>query len=109
LQVGLRFDTSATFLNGHLKNLLIFLSNSSVSLICNGDLLRKLTAILFRPPTLWNAFVTAHASGKLLSEAQQMYAWLLLELISWTERPPIEADGIAQVYCQQGLHQVRDR
>lgn len=103
LQVGLRFDTSITFLNGHLKDFLFFLKDDTVSLICNGDLLKRLIAIIVRPPTLWNAFVTAHTSGKLSTEAQQMYAWLLLELISWTEHPPVEADHIAQGCTQDKI------
>lgn len=113
LQVGLRFDTSVTFLNGHLKDFLTLLSDDTVSLICNGDLLKKVIAIIVRPPTLWNAVVTAHTSGKLSSEAEQTYAWLLLELISWTEHPPIEADAIAQkcttskVFIKSEVAQIR--
>ena len=100
LQVGLRFDTSVGFLNGLLKDFLSILSDGTVKLICNGDLLKTLIDVVVRPPTLWNALVSAHSSGQLSAEAEQLFAWLLLELVSWTEHPPVEAEEVAKKFSK---------
>lgn len=96
LQAGLRFDTSKNFFNNHLKDFLVFLSDDKIRFLCGGELLKKLITIVVRPPTLWTAFVQMHSSGDLTLDAQKAFAWLLLELLSWTEQPPVEADDVAQ-------------
>ena len=96
LKIGLRFDISTSFINGPLKDFLTFLSDPVVKLPCSGDLMKQLLAIIVEPPTLWFAIVNACKTGSLSSEAKRGFSWLLLELLCWTENPPIDVDITAR-------------
>jgi hypothetical protein len=96
LRLALRFNTAPSFLNTTLKDLLIFLGDPAVGHLCGGQLLKQLLTIVVRPTTIWDAFVTAFAGRQLTSEGELAFAWLLLELLSWTENPPVDVDGVAR-------------
>lgn len=96
LRLALRFDTTPGFLNTALKDFLAFLGDDTVRHLCGGQLLRQILTIIVRPPTLWDAFVAALANHRLSQEGELAFAWLLLELVCWTDNPPIVVDSIAQ-------------
>jgi Cdc6-like AAA superfamily ATPase len=96
LRLALRFDTGLTFLNSTLKDFLDFLGDPAISHTCSGQLLKQLLTIVVFPTTLWNAFVAAFTDRQLSPEGERAFAWLLLELVSWTDKPPIDVDGIAR-------------
>lgn len=81
LQSGLRFDLSNKFLSQKLPAFLLYLSNSAVKELCNGQILNKLMMIIVDPPTLWVALVGAAKSRVLEGEALLAFAWLLSELV----------------------------
>ena len=96
LKVGLRFDVSPSFLNGPLKDFLVLLRDLAVKLPCGGDLLKLLLTIVVQPSTLWTAAANACKARQLCSESEHGFSWLLLELLCWTNDPPINVDSTAQ-------------
>lgn len=96
LKLTLRFDVTPSFFNSTLKEFLDFLRTPSVGQICGGQLLKQLLTIIVRPETLWKALVSAHLDKKLTSAGELSFAWLLLELVSWVEHPPIDVDSTAR-------------
>jgi hypothetical protein len=96
LRLALRFNTAASFLNTTLKDFLSLLEDPVVGQLCGGQLFKQLLTIVVRPTTIWDAFVTAFTDCQLSTEGQRAFAWLLLELVSWTDNPPINVDSIAQ-------------
>jgi len=103
LKVSLRFDVSTSFLNGPLEVLLQYLRDPLLQQLCNGTLLKQLLTIVVQPPTLWNALVSAHRSKELLETGELAFAWLLLELVSWTTNAPIEVDDTAREVTEKQL------
>ncbi|KAK5125339.1 hypothetical protein LTR85_000448 [Meristemomyces frigidus] len=106
LKVSLRFNMSPAFVNGPLADLIHYLKDPMLKQLCNGVLLKQLLAIVVCPPTLWKKFVLAHQSRQLGDSGELAFAWLLLELVSWTEKAPIEVDDIAREIMEAG-HLVR--
>lgn len=96
LRLALRFNTAPNFLNTTLKDFLNFLGDPAVGQLCGGQLLKQLLAIVVRPTTIWDALVTTFTGRQLTPEGELAFAWLLLELLSWTEDPPVDVDGIAR-------------
>lgn len=96
LRFALRSDVSSKFLNESLKDLLLVLKDPVVKLPCSGDLLKQILTVLVQPPTLWTALITAYAADELCTEFQIGFAWLLLELLCWTDNPPIDVDDTAR-------------
>jgi hypothetical protein len=82
IQSCLWFDISPTFLNGEASSLLKFFQEPSLKRICGGDFLQQILLHVVEPPIFWNAFVKALKDDKLDLEAQKVFAWLLLELLS---------------------------
>ncbi|KAM0712386.1 hypothetical protein Q7P37_011481 [Cladosporium fusiforme] len=96
LQLALRFDVTTAFLNATLKDFLDFLKDPSVAQLCGRELLKKILVIIVRPETLWTSLVSAHSKSQLTPAGQLSFAWLLLELVSWTENPPIDVESTAR-------------
>lgn len=96
LKLALRLDVTPSFFNNALKDFLNFLQHPSVAQVCGGELLKRILTIIVRPETLWTSLVSAHSEGKLTPGGELSFAWLLLELISWVENPPINVESIAQ-------------
>ncbi|KAK4548613.1 hypothetical protein LTR36_009523 [Oleoguttula mirabilis] len=113
LKVSIRFDMSMTYINGALADFLHYLKDPLLKQLCNGVLLKQLLAIIARPPTLWNNLVLAHQSRQLGDSGELAFAWLLLELVSWTENAPIDVDDAARETTEKGYliksdnHEIR--
>ncbi|KAF8533083.1 P-loop containing nucleoside triphosphate hydrolase protein [Trichophaea hybrida] len=82
VQACMRFKTDPVFLNGSATSLLRYLQAPALKAICEGDFLQQIILHVVDPPIFWNAFVWAYRESTLHSQAQQCFAWLLLELIS---------------------------
>ncbi|KXT02382.1 hypothetical protein AC578_230 [Pseudocercospora eumusae] len=95
LRRGLRFDITIAFINGPLTDLLTYLTAAEVKRLANGDFLRRVLAQIVSPPALWDAFVQAHQDGKLSQLATMRFAWLLLELLTWTGECPVDVSAIS--------------
>ncbi|KAK8177442.1 P-loop containing nucleoside triphosphate hydrolase protein [Phyllosticta citrichinensis] len=113
LRIGVRFDTSIKFINGHLERFLAYLGDPLLKQLCSGEILRRLLLLIIDPPILWNDFVGAQKEGQLTPESEHAFAWLLLELLSWTSSPPVDVLPIAEeIVSREALtkssnHEVR--
>ncbi|GAB7363399.1 hypothetical protein MBLNU230_g3676t1 [Neophaeotheca triangularis] len=96
LQLALRFDLTPTFFNSTFKDFITVLRDPAVRQACGGHLCKQLLTVTLNPPTLWTALSAAHDSRQLTVEGEICFAWLLFELITWTDHPPIIADELAQ-------------
>ncbi|EKG10223.1 CbxX/CfqX [Macrophomina phaseolina MS6] len=96
LRTGLRFDLSDNFLNNELQPFLLYLRDPLLKQLCNGDFLRRLLVLVVNPPSLWDTLVSASKNGRLTPESEHCFAWLLLELLSWTSAAPINVQAVAQ-------------
>lgn len=101
LKLALRFDVNEAFLNGLFAQFIAVLRDPVVKHTCNGELLRRLLKMTIQPPTLWNALVQAHWNKHLRSSGEMAFAWLLLELISWIDCPPIDVSSVAEDVTKQ--------
>jgi hypothetical protein len=101
LRLALRFDLTPGFFNTTLKDFLTFLQNPAIKQLCGGDLLKQLLTMIVCPETLWAALLAAYSSTKLSSEGELAFAWLLLELASWVENPPLNVESIARDLTQR--------
>jgi hypothetical protein len=93
---GLRFDTSINFINGPFQEFLTYIKAQEVKRTCNGDLLKRVLAVVVSPPTLWAAMTDAHQAQRLSAAAEANFAWILLELLTWTGEPPVDVTEIAR-------------
>lgn len=82
LQQALFIDVGSTSLNDSVTAILSYFQASSLRAICGGQYLEQLATTMVDPPIFWNAFVKAHKSGSLSEAATDVFAWLLLLLIS---------------------------
>ena len=82
LHKGLRFNTSAEFINQHLTPFLQYLSDPAVKNLCSGQFLRQLLTLVVEPRTLWNAFLESFKAQKLDLKSVEILAWMLVELLS---------------------------
>ena len=96
LRIGLRFDTSTQFMNGIFKDFALYLQDPTVKQLCNGMLYKELVTIIVSPPTLWHALAQAHQSRQLDQQADFAFATLLLDLLSFFERSPVEVAALAR-------------
>ena len=101
LKTALRFDVSIEFLNTTLKDFLAFLQDPAIGLLFAGEVLRKLITLVVSPETIWSALVAAHSSQQLNSEGELGFAWLLLQLVSWVDNPPINVEHLARDLTQR--------
>lgn len=97
---AVRFDTSIGFINGNFSRLVAYLQEAELNQLCGGEILRRLLVAIVDPPILWNAFVGFQKAKELSGEAERAFAWLLLELLSWTSSPvnifPIAEDVLSR-------------
>ena len=96
VQNSLRLDTSPTFINGPASGLLQYITHSSLKLICGGDFLRQIVLKIAQPPIFWNAFAQCILQGKLETQAQESFGWLLAELLCLDAEKRIPYIAIAQ-------------
>ncbi|GME34140.1 NFX1-type zinc finger-containing protein 1 [Neofusicoccum parvum] len=96
LRASLRFDVSNVFINDHLECFLRYLRDPVLKQVCNGEFLRRLLIPVVDPPSLWDSVVKAHSQNQLSLASQHAYAWLLLELLTWTSHTPSNLQSVAQ-------------
>ncbi|KAI9831934.1 MAG: hypothetical protein M1819_004656 [Sarea resinae] len=110
LRLGLRFDTSTSFINGTVAPFLKYLSNPAVKQICSGQFLQQILRIVVDPPTLWDALLQSFKDRVLTPDSVYPFAWLLSELLA---RPVIDVyEDAKSVTTERSLldnpsHEVR--
>lgn len=77
LQEGLRFSTTADFINQYTAKLLQYLSDPGIKTLCNGQFLERILVIVLELRTLWNAWMEAFASRTLDDDAIYALAWMM--------------------------------
>ncbi|KAG2138479.1 P-loop containing nucleoside triphosphate hydrolase protein [Suillus clintonianus] len=78
VQAAMRHNTNIQFLNGTATELLIYLFRATDL----GDVLDHLLTAIVDPPIFWTAFSQAFDQGELNEPAQEVFAKLLLRLMS---------------------------
>jgi DNA replication protein DnaC len=101
LKLALRFEKTTEFFNTTLKDFLEFLQDPAIAVMCAGEVLRQLLTIVVCPETVWSALVAAHTNRQLNPEGELGFAWLLLQLTSWVDDPPINVGNIARDLTQK--------
>jgi len=96
LQACMRFKTDPAFLNGRADLVLKYLQNPTLKTICGGDLLHQVVFKIVNPPIFWDCFVRAFKDDKLEAQAQQSFAWLLVELVSLPKEKAAQYNELAQ-------------
>ncbi|RDL34326.1 NFX1-type zinc finger-containing protein 1 [Venustampulla echinocandica] len=82
IQSSMRFDTSASFLNGSALAFLKYLQDPTLAIIDSGSVLAQVLVHVVEPPFFLDAFTKAFKSDVLTPDARHAYAWLLLQLVS---------------------------
>ncbi|KAI6825134.1 P-loop containing nucleoside triphosphate hydrolase protein [Hortaea werneckii] len=95
LRTSMRMQLVDEFINGAATNLILYLDDPAIELLCAGDLRKKILATVLNPPTFWNEFVAAAVTKRLRGKAEYAFSWVLLLLLCWTDSP-LEVDSIAQ-------------
>jgi hypothetical protein len=82
LQKSLTLDTSITFLNKSAARLLHAFTAPDIAAIDGGSYVQSLVECMMQPPaTFWDAFLRAFQANQLEPDAQESFAWLLLQLV----------------------------
>ena len=82
LHESLTLDTSIAFLNGSAAKLLHAFTAPEIAAINGGSYVRNLVECMIQPPTtFWDAFLRAFQANQLVPDAQESFAWLLLQLL----------------------------
>jgi hypothetical protein len=82
LQKSLTFDTSTAFLNKSAAKLLHAFTAPDIAAIDGGSYVQSLVECMVQPPaTFWDAFLCAFQANQLEPDAQESFAWLLLQLV----------------------------
>ncbi len=95
LHKSLRFDTSISFINGAVTQLLTYLAVPEVKRLTSGQFLKRVLVEVVSPPALWDAMILAQQNDQLIPDAELKFAWLLLELLTWGSDRPVRVDTIA--------------
>ncbi|KAJ5972007.1 ATPase AAA-type core [Penicillium vulpinum] len=102
LRNGLRFNLTPVFINGYTANLIQYLNNRDVKLLCNGQFLEQLLLIILEPRTLWGAFLEAFRTRRLEEHAIQALCWLMTELLSLPTSYGVDVRADAQTVLNDG-------
>jgi len=82
LRKSLTLDTSIAFLNKSAAKLLHTFTAPDIAAIDGGSYIQKLVEYMVQPPaTFWGAFLRAFQANQLEPDAQESFAWLLLQLV----------------------------
>lgn len=82
VQASTRFSLSPAFFNDQVTAFLKYIQAPALKAIYGGDFLQELISNIIEPPIFWIALVRCFRNRTLSVNAQQCFAWLLLELIS---------------------------
>ena len=113
LHRGLRFDTSAVFVNNHTAAFISYLSEPSLERLCSGQLLKKLLLVIIEPGTLWSAMLEAFRKGELDQPAERSFAWLVLGLLLFPTSSELDVLAVAQdltareTFLKSTVHEIR--
>jgi hypothetical protein len=82
LQKSLTLDTSVASLNTSAAKLLRALAAPEIATIGEGTYIRKLVECIIQPPAkFWTPFLCEFRANGLEPDAQESFAWLLLQLV----------------------------
>src|SRR5258706_10618248 len=82
LRESLTLDTSIAFLNKSAAKLLHAFATPGLAAIKGGTYVQNLVECMIQPPaTFWDAFLHAFQANQLEPDAQESFAWLLLQLV----------------------------
>ena len=82
LRKSLTLDTSIAFLNKSAAKLLHAFAAPDIVAIDGGTYVQNLVECMVQPPpTFWDAFLCAFQANQLEADAQESFAWLLLQLV----------------------------
>ena len=82
LRKSLALDTSIAFLNKSAAKLLHAFTAPDIATINGGSYIQNLVECIVQPPaTFWDAFLRAFQANQLEPDAQESFAWLLLQLV----------------------------
>jgi hypothetical protein len=82
LRESLTLDTSIAFLNKSAAKLLHAFAAPDIAAINGGSYVQSLVGCMIQPPaTFWDAFLRAFQANQLEPDAQESFAWLLLQLV----------------------------
>ncbi|KAF8523922.1 P-loop containing nucleoside triphosphate hydrolase protein [Hysterangium stoloniferum] len=84
IQKSLWFVLTPTFLNGPATDFIKYISSPDISNIGSGLFLQPLLLAMTEPPIFWTALINTFKSNQLSQDAQFCFAWLLLQLISFS-------------------------
>ena len=97
LRKSLTLDTSIAFLNNSAPMLLRALASPDMSTINGGSYIQKVIEYMVQPPTtFWDAFLRAFQANQLVPDAQESFAWLLLQLVLLPVNKAMPYDRLAQ-------------
>ncbi|KAL2826644.1 P-loop containing nucleoside triphosphate hydrolase protein [Aspergillus cavernicola] len=102
IHAGLRFNIKPEFLNNHASSFILYLADSSVKKLCNGQFLQEILDLIVEPCTVWNAFMKTFQEGRLIESATEAFAWLLVELLASSHAGQIDAVGDAHKVVASG-------
>jgi hypothetical protein len=80
LQNAMRVKLSPQFFNNQAAAVLSYLQAQDLKIMNDGDLLRKVLMKIVDPPFFWDAYRESFLKDELDDNAQQSFAWLLLQL-----------------------------
>ena len=93
LRKSLTLDTSISFLNYSAPILLRALAAPAIADIDGGSYIHELIESILQPPaTFWCAFIRAFRANQLEPDAQESFAWLLLQVVLLPDNT--EYDGL---------------
>lgn len=103
VQASIRFSLSPAFFNDKATSFLQYIQAPALKVISGGDFLQELISTIIEPPIFWSALVRCFRDRTLSVNAQQSFAWLLLELISSPLKTCNVHSDIARDSTIQGL------
>ena len=88
LRKSLTLDTSIPFLNNSAPILLRALAAPDIADIDKGPYMHKLVECMVQPPAaIWGGSLCASQANQLEPDAQESFAWLLLQVVTLPDNP----------------------
>ncbi|KAI5777897.1 P-loop containing nucleoside triphosphate hydrolase protein [Geopyxis carbonaria] len=84
--------TTPEFFNKQATLLLRYLQDPKLKTVRGGKVLQQIAQKIVDPPYFWDDFVAAFREDQLTVEAQQCFAWLLLELVNLPKDEGVAAE-----------------
>ncbi|KAI1303510.1 P-loop containing nucleoside triphosphate hydrolase protein [Xylaria venustula] len=81
-QSALSSSTELSFLRESVTPIFKYLSTPELKTLCAGTVLQQLVLSFLEAEVAWAAYVAAFKSGQLDGDGEEVFSWLLLELLS---------------------------